>query len=301
MRVIETDSNEDLGRFVLFLRERRIPHRVFEERGRQVLEVADPQFAEPVREAFEAWRAGRLRLSADAADTPPQPSVAERLLAWGRRLPVLAALVLASILVFPFVLASTTELHPLTAALLFDSPENLDAAAAPDGSGPAVSAAPAAAFTGQFWRLWTPTLVHFSLLHLLFNLAITVEFGRRVELGRGSATLAGLVLVLGLCANLSQYLWSGSAVFGGLSGVCYGLLGYLLVRARRFPRLPAWQLPPAFAGALLLFLVAFSTGITEAFGLYIANAAHWGGLLAGAVVGALQPPGPLERGAARRP
>lgn len=294
MRVLETDSSEDLGLFVRFLRERRIAHRVFEERGRQVLEVADPQLAEPVREAFEAWRAGRLPLSADAGEAPAGPSPLGALLAWARRLPVLAALVLTSVAVFPFLLASSPEaLHPLTAALLFDRPENLEL--------PPSAGAPPAALTGQFWRLWTPTLVHFSLLHLLFNVAITVEFGRRVELGRGSATLAGLVLLLGVCANLAQYLWSGAAVFGGLSGVCYGLLAYTLVRGRRFPRLPAWQLPPALAGVLLLFLVAFSTGVTEAVGLYIANAAHWGGLAAGALAGLGQPPGLLERRSEERP
>jgi membrane associated rhomboid family serine protease len=31
--------------------------------------------------------------------------------------------------------------------------------------------------------------------------------------------------------------------------------------------------------------VIFSTGITEPFGLHVANAAHWGGLIAGAALG----------------
>jgi membrane associated rhomboid family serine protease len=43
------------------------------------------------------------------------------------------------------------------------------------------------------------------------------------------------------------------------------------------------------AVTLLAFLVLFSTGITEPFGLMVANAAHWSGLIAGGLVGAVWP------------
>jgi membrane associated rhomboid family serine protease len=56
---------------------------------------------------------------------------------------------------------------------------------------------------------------------------------------------------------------------------------------RRFPSAAAWRLPPGLSIGLLMFLVVFTTGVTEPFGLYVANAAHWGGLLAGATAAAL--------------
>ena len=76
-------------------------------------------------------------------------------------------------------------------------------------------------------------------------------------------------------------------LFGGLSGMAYGLLGYLLVMARRAPQDLRWQLPKGFSISLLIFLVVFSTGITEPFGLHVANAAHWSGLICGALLALL--------------
>ena len=75
-------------------------------------------------------------------------------------------------------------------------------------------------------------------------------------------------------------------IFGGLSGVAYGLLGFVLVMGRLVADRPAWRLPAGLSGSLLFFLVLFSTGITEGFGLFVANSAHWFGLLAGALIAA---------------
>ena len=64
MRVIETSLDEDLSLFSAYLWQQRIRHRVFEERGRQVLEVQDPDQAGGVRQSYDAWVAGRLTLTA---------------------------------------------------------------------------------------------------------------------------------------------------------------------------------------------------------------------------------------------
>ncbi len=82
-------------------------------------------------------------------------------------------------------------------------------------------------------------------------------------------------------SNLAQYAVGPTALFGGLSGVAYGLLGFVLTMGRLVPDVPEWQFPPAIGIALLVLLVAFTTGITEPFGLFVANGAHWGGLAAG--------------------
>jgi GlpG protein len=111
-----------------------------------------------------------------------------------------------------------------------------------------------------------------------------IELGRRLEHEFGPWRLWQVVLLLGLVSNLGQYAMNPNPVFGGLSGVAYGLLGFVLVMERLVVERPAWHLPPGLSGSLLFFLVLFSTGITEGFGLFVANSAHWFGLVMGALM-----------------
>ncbi len=62
MRVIETALDEDLSLFSGYLHQQRIVHRIFEERGKQVLEVADEAHADVVRTAYRAWQLGDLKV-----------------------------------------------------------------------------------------------------------------------------------------------------------------------------------------------------------------------------------------------
>ncbi len=135
------------------------------------------------------------------------------------------------------------------------------------------------------WRWFTPMLIHFNAVHLLFNCAVVIEMGRRIESRLGAFWFWAIVLIVALVANLGQYAMSANPLFGGLSGVAFGLLGFVLAAGRLAPSEREWQVPPAVAGGLLFFLVLFSTGVTEYFGLHVANAAHWFGLGAGALLG----------------
>ncbi len=192
-----------------------------------------------------------------------------------RRYPALWGLLGAAIICYPFVVSlAENEISWLSAKLLI-----LDVYHAKE-----VSLAQLWA-DAQIWRWFTPVLIHFSAMHLIFNVAIAVEFGRRVELGIGHLGFALLAVWLAVASNLTQLQFSESPFFGGLSGVVYGLIGFTLVMARLQPLAPMWRVHQGFVIALLAFLVVFSTGITEFFGLHIANAAHWGGLIAGGVAG----------------
>ena len=64
MRVIETSIDEDLSLFSQYLWQQRVRHRVFEESGRQVLELANAQDGDAVLAAYAAWSDGRLVLEA---------------------------------------------------------------------------------------------------------------------------------------------------------------------------------------------------------------------------------------------
>lgn len=281
MRVIETSLEEDLSPFARYLREKRVPHRIFEERGRQIVEVATADWAGPVRQAYQDWRAGGLQLRVEAPERGDGSGLSDRARRLWRTLrpyPVLTVVVLLAVLAYPFSSpVAEGKLTPVAAWLTIVDltlPMELGYRAL---------------FQGELWRWLTPIFLHFSVVHLLFNLAVTVDFGRRVEAGRGAGRFALIVLLIGVTSNLGQFLLSGNPLFGGLSGVAYGLLGYVLMSQRRFPDQQAWQVHPGFAWSLLLFLVLFSTGVTEPFGLHVANAAHWIGLVCGALLAWLIP------------
>jgi GlpG protein len=141
--------------------------------------------------------------------------------------------------------------------------------------------------SGQWWRLLTPMLIHFGILHLAMNTLWFWELGRRIEARQGPWMLLGLTLLFSLAANIAQYLHAGPSLFGGLSGVLYGLLGHCWIFQRLAPT-PAYRLPPGVLVMMLAWLLVCMTGIFELlqFGA-IANAAHVGGLLAGCLTGLL--------------
>lgn len=282
MRVIETTLDDDLSVFSRYLWQQRVPHRIFEERGMQVVEVTDAAQSDTVSGAYQAWKSGSLQLRA-----LPQPAAVRARGDWRRallRYPGLTLLITLACAAFPFSLPlADGHLSEIGRWLTIVDPQR-----AP----PTLWALLA---EGRIWRWFTPVLLHFSVLHLAFNCAVTIELGRRVE---GELRASGfwlVVLTLSVVSNLGQYASGAGPLFGGLSGVAYGLLGFVLVMARRRPGVFAWRLPQGVALGLLAFLVLFSTGVTESFGLFVANAAHWFGLAAGAGLALLWPVAPGER------
>ncbi|MFV2089743.1 MAG: rhomboid family intramembrane serine protease [Pseudomonadales bacterium] len=282
MRVIETSVEEDLSLFSRYLWQVRVRHRIFEERGRQVLEVAESQAAEVVRSAYDDWHAGTLileRRNSDAGSSTLKVGLSlKRVREAALRFPVLSGVLVLAVVIFPFSLPIADGELTVVARWLTLTDLTTDAGLLE---------------SIELWRWFTPVFLHFSVLHLVFNVAVVTDLGRRVESIRGSKQLAFSIVVIGVLSNLGQYAVAGNPVFGGLSGVAYGLLGYVLVSQRRFPDQPGWHVHPGFAFSLLIFLVLFSTGVTELFGLHVANAAHWVGLVAG---GSLALLGPKQHG-----
>lgn len=132
----------------------------------------------------------------------------------------------------------------------------------------------------DFWRVFTPSLLHFSALHIIFNLLWWWYLGGKIEIKIGVSPLLTLLLVAGTLPNILQY-FIGGPHFGGLSGVVYGVVGYTWIMGVKRPE-KGIGLPPAFMGFMMLWLVF---GFTDLFGLSIANGAHIGGLAIGLLQG----------------
>jgi GlpG protein len=292
-RALVVESELDLRLFSAYLWQQGVAHRVFEESGAQVLEVADPRQVGRVREEFDAWRGGALRLRALPRGDDGQVAAFTRLLSHARGFPVLVAVVVLAIACFPVSWTlEQGQLNPVLSAMTIV--ELHEVSPTLQGSRALLVSMLQA---GEIWRLVTPVLLHFGAAHLLFNLVAVTIFGRTIEKAAGSVPLLLMTLVIAAISNTAQFLTSGNPLFGGLSGVAYGLFGFVAVRSRQAPRDPDWALNPALTMTILLLLILMSTGITELFGLYIAHAAHWSGLVTGAVLALLWPP---RAGARRR-
>ncbi len=132
----------------------------------------------------------------------------------------------------------------------------------------------------QIWRFVTPAFLHFSPLHLIFNLMWWWYLAGLVERELGSSKLLTLLLVGAVIPNLLEYLASGPD-FGGLSAVVNTLVGYCWILGRRQPA-GGVQLQDGIFGFMLVWLVL---GFMNVLGFNTANLAHTGGLLVGLIQG----------------
>ena len=128
----------------------------------------------------------------------------------------------------------------------------------------------------EVWRYFSHALLHFSLLHIIFNLLWWWYLGGPVEKRLGSGKLLTLTLIAALLSGFIQHHFSG-AWFGGLSGVVYALMGYVWLRGERDPQ-SGLNMPRGLLAFAVIWLIA---GWFDLFGLSVANAAHVTGLLVG--------------------
>ena len=128
----------------------------------------------------------------------------------------------------------------------------------------------------QLWRWFTPALLHFSLTHLVFNLAWWWYLASQFEQRLGTLSLLSAALSMALISNAAQYFMVGPH-FGGMSGVVYGLFAYCWLAGRLNPS-QGLHISSGLAGFMVFWLVL---GFLDALWVSMANWAHLGGLLAG--------------------
>ncbi len=146
---------------------------------------------------------------------------------------------------------------------------------------------------GEVWRLVTPSFMHQAVVHVAFNMIMFYWFGSQIEERRGALRLMLLILITAVASNAAQGLapadWgtlSGTHKFLGLSGVVYGLLGYLWMKTVHDPGSGLYISSGTVTFLVIWMLLGFA-GILEGAGMHIANLAHGVGMLTGMLCGYL--------------
>jgi len=133
--------------------------------------------------------------------------------------------------------------------------------------------------SGQVWRIITPIFLHFGALHIIFNMLWLYELGGQIEKRKGAGFISLFILVTAIVSNLTQFKFGGP-MFGGMSGVVYGLLGYVWIKSRFDPGDGLYISQNTALFMLAWFFLCFANVFPG-----VANWAHAGGLVTGAVWG----------------
>ena len=135
----------------------------------------------------------------------------------------------------------------------------------------------------QWWRLISPIFLHFSFAHLAFNCLWIYILGEKIERIDGSLIFISLVIFTAISSNSLQFFWNGSGLFGGLSGVIYGLIGFCMIVEMDSSR-DIYDIPPGLYMFMIIWMILGFLGLLELFGFgSVANFAHLGGLVSGII------------------
>ncbi|MDQ6213251.1 rhomboid family intramembrane serine protease [Achromobacter insolitus] len=139
---------------------------------------------------------------------------------------------------------------------------------------------PALTLSGEYWRLFTSMFLHVGFLHLAVNMLALWSLGMILEARMRPLVFLGVYMLAGLCGSLVTALWHRDELFlsCGASGAILGIFGAAILYGLHDRREGRPHIPPA--NLLFSLVLTFGAG----FALDIDNAAHLGGLLAGALL-----------------
>ncbi|MEX2365830.1 MAG: rhomboid family intramembrane serine protease [Pseudohongiellaceae bacterium] len=276
-KTIEAPVSQDLAQFSRLLWQRKISHRIVRMDQVQVLAVPREENVASVQSLYRQWLDGSVRPDAmDSTDIRAYFNPGETLSSF------LLALIRTPLTIFIVVVCVVLSLL---------SGAGSDAGMVNRFLYPDFSFGGSTIFLSrvvenftllQFLNMISPILMHSGFIHIAFNMLWFWEFGKRIEAVQASWTLLLLIVVVALVSNTVQYLYGGSIYFVGMSGVVYGLLGYIWMW-QLFDPDKHLALPPAMIFIMLIFLVLMSYINLE----FVADAAHIAGLLCGVLYGAV--------------
>jgi len=141
------------------------------------------------------------------------------------------------------------------------------------------------AYRNQWWRLFTPMLLHAGFIHLAVNVLIQVRIGVILEYQWGIAIYTIIYITSGFLSAILSCIALPDSLGVGSSGAIMGILGAWLAEiVCAWSSTPEEELGQRSANLVLVFLNIL---ITLSFSLVplVDWAAHIGGLLAGWMMG----------------
>jgi GlpG protein len=254
-----------------------VKHRISEESGNQVVWVPTEKESNSVNKLLDGWTSGSLDLDSIESETESNrplgnqpPSGILSLFQVVQVAPVTMTLIMACIVV-AFITGFGSD--PYRLGFLFYPRLPNDSL---------ISLLAGIDSLSVFIRTLGPMFLHFGELHIIFNCLWLFYFGRQLEAIQPSWLVLMVVLITSFAGNTAQYLYSGAANFGGMSGVVYGLVGYAWV-VHNFVPGKRLMFNRTMFGVFIVALVLMELVASN----WIASAAHAGGLVAGLVLGLL--------------
>jgi membrane associated rhomboid family serine protease len=137
---------------------------------------------------------------------------------------------------------------------------------------------------GAYYRLITAMFIHYGLIHLLANMWALWILGRSLEAVLGPLRFLALYLLAGIGGNVACFLIDQTGPAAGASTALFGLFAAFFVVLRRLGRDTSAVIGLLVVNLVLTFAVP---------GISIAG--HLGGLVTGALVGAILAYAPSNR------
>jgi rhomboid protease GluP len=131
---------------------------------------------------------------------------------------------------------------------------------------------------GQIWRLFTPILLHGSIMHISFNMFALYLFGRRLERYFGHWRFLILYLASGFAGNVISMMFTDSPSLGASTAI-FGLLGAQGIFIYQNRALFGNQTRQALQSIIMVAAINLFIGLYPG----IDNWGHIGGLAAGLI------------------
>lgn len=245
--VLTASSEEELSPILKELQANSIQYHLEPDTSGVALHVADHGYVQPVRQAYDAYLTSQYRV-----------------MNWNnvKAVPVTLFVIVSAILV-----AMVTKLGSKNESWFFIAEYSFYPASWWLHEWPQ-----------QIWFSISPVFLHFGWEHIIFNVLSFWIFASLIERKLGTLHWVLALIALSLISNYAQLIFGGP-LFGGLSGVVYGLIsfswGYQKTIAPLY--LPNGLFYFAFAWLLLGYTPFFQwIGIGS-----MANTAHLSGAIAG--------------------
>lgn len=249
----------------------KIPHRVVMNDNSQDLWVARIEDAEQVKIWVQEWQAGQLTAKPDPKEQLPWQLEVQKALIFTARFPVTIIMLTLLTLVFILQQLGIVVLADWLLSANLWSGEKLDFSSF---------------WQNDFYRWWSPALIHLSFMHLLMNGFWWWVLAKEIEAHDSRFILIFLVASLSIGAAYAQYLAVGP-YFAGFSGVTYGLMGWVWGRQTfkqaRY-QLPSWLFPFMMISMVLMMFVDGT--VTE---LKIGHESDLSGAILGVLLAAIWP------------